>query len=113
MIHKWQLQKDYLRLDAEISNKEEDIMKQTASFSLEQDIIDFIGDYKKKYNLSSRSTALERIILAFKMGQVYDGDIEDIVKNSITVDKIKSESVKSKKDTVDNIINESYNSMPD
>lgn len=38
-------------------------MKKTKAYSLEEDIIKTIEDYQKKYNLSSASSALERIIL--------------------------------------------------
>ena len=38
-------------------------MKKTKAFSLEEDVIEAIENYKKKYNLSSASSALERIIL--------------------------------------------------
>lgn len=38
-------------------------MKKTVSFNLEEDIIQRIEDYKKDNNLSSRSSALERMIL--------------------------------------------------
>lgn len=38
-------------------------MKKTVSFNLEEDIIEKIEQYKKDNNLSSRSSALERMIL--------------------------------------------------
>lgn len=38
-------------------------MKRTTSFHLEADLLDEISEYQKKYNLSSRNVALERMIL--------------------------------------------------
>lgn len=38
-------------------------MKRTTSFNLENDTLDEIELYKKKYNLSSRNVALERMLL--------------------------------------------------
>lgn len=38
-------------------------MKRTTSFNLEKDTLDEIELYKKKYNLSSRNVALERMLL--------------------------------------------------
>ncbi|WP_275542610.1 hypothetical protein [Clostridium perfringens] len=40
--------------------------KKIVSFSLEEDIIDFIKNYQKELNLSSASAVLERIILEKK-----------------------------------------------
>ncbi|WP_300924870.1 hypothetical protein [uncultured Clostridium sp.] len=38
-------------------------MKKTSSFHLEEDILHEIKEYQEKYNLSSRNTALERMLL--------------------------------------------------
>lgn len=38
-------------------------MKKTTSFHLEEDILEEIESYQKKYNLSSRNVALERMLL--------------------------------------------------
>ena len=38
-------------------------MKKSSTFNLEQDIYDEIMEYKKKYNLTSRNVALERMLL--------------------------------------------------
>lgn len=60
-------------------------MKRTTSFHLESDILEEIELYKKKYRLSSKNIALERMLLERRNLlnicsnlQVNDIDIEDI-----------------------------------
>ncbi|MPQ43644.1 hypothetical protein [Clostridium tarantellae] len=58
-------------------------MKKTVSFNLEEDIIDKIENYQKENKLSSRSAALERIILAIdsnKSNGININDLKEIVK---------------------------------
>lgn len=45
-------------------------MKITKSYSLDSDLIEYIEDYRKQYNLNSSSTALGRILLLSKMGML-------------------------------------------
>lgn len=59
-------------------------MKRTTSFHLEADLLDEISEYQKKYNLSSRNVALERMILERRYllrSQYYEeitnGNLED------------------------------------
>jgi hypothetical protein len=67
--------------------------KKTASFSLEADILQKIDKVKLDLKLSSKSSALERIILAY-------GDIN----NGIDRDSLKT--------LIKELINESNNSQP-
>lgn len=50
-------------------------MKKTKSYSLDMDLIEFVIEYQKKYNLGSESTALGRILLLAKMGVPIDGGV--------------------------------------
>lgn len=66
--------------------------KKTASFSLEDDILQKIDKVKLDLKLSSRSSALERIILAYG----------DIINNGIDRDSLKT--------LIKEVINESNDS---
>lgn len=59
-------------------------MKRTTSFHLEADLLDEISEYQKKYNLSSRNVALERMILERRYllrsqyhEEITNGNLED------------------------------------
>ena len=56
-------------------------MKKTKAFSLEEDVIEAIENYKKKYNLSSASSALERIILVELAKRTEFEEIKQMIKD--------------------------------
>ena len=56
-------------------------MKKTKAFSLEEDVIETIENYKKKYNLSSASSALERIILVELPKRTEFEEIKGMIKD--------------------------------
>lgn len=87
-------------------------MKKTVSFSLEEDIIKSIEQYQKNNNLSSRSVALERMILNFKEN-ISEEYIENIIKKYMKVNNDENVVTKTKKDILDNVINDSFNNMPE
>lgn len=86
-------------------------MKKTISFSIEEDIIKYIDNYKDSNNLSSRSAALERIVLNSKYIC-----LEEVVKSIVSgLDLKKEEIIKvdTIKDEFDDNIADSFDSMPD
>ena len=56
-------------------------MKKTKAFSLEEDVIEAIENYQKKYNLSSASSALERIILVELAKRTEFEEIKQMIKD--------------------------------
>lgn len=90
--------------------------KKTISFSLEDDIIKLIEDYKKSKNLSSRSTALERLLLN-RETSVDTDTIRAIVKEMVGENTNVYENNKTK--TIDEVeqrsidaIENAFNDMP-
>jgi len=81
-------------------------MKKTVSFSLEEDIIEAIEDYQKQNKLSSKSAALERMILSMKNR---NENIEDIIKSLLNSNK---EEVLVN-ENLEIGIDSCYNDMPD
>jgi len=81
-------------------------MKRTVSFSLEEDIIEAIESYQKENKLSSKSAALERMILSMKNR---NENIEDIIK-SLLNNNIKEEVINH---NLEIGIDSCYNDMPD
>lgn len=73
--------------------------KKTVSFSLESDIIEYINNFKEKNNLSSNSSALERIILEkmFTDNKIQFNNIND-VKNEIGIDECSSNNITENKE---------------
>lgn len=71
--------------------------KKVISFSLEEDIIDFIKNYQKELNLSSASAVLERIILEKKIKQNLLGefslDIKDLVEKRENLKENSDENI--------------------
>lgn len=91
--------------------------KKTMSFSLEEDIIKIIDDYKISQRLSSRSTALERLLLK-KESSIDKETIRSIVKEMISKDDIKVEKedniiVDEVEQKTLNVIGDAFDSMPD
>lgn len=76
--------------------------KKTVSFSLEEDIIQAIERYQKEKKLSSKSAALERIILLYTMSTNGNAPANENVMDAV---KDKSELDKS--------ISDMYSNMPD
>lgn len=56
-------------------------MKKTKAYSLEEDVIRTIEEYKNKYNLSSASSALERIILVELPKKTNFEEIKGMIKD--------------------------------
>jgi metal-responsive CopG/Arc/MetJ family transcriptional regulator len=81
-------------------------MKKTVSFSLEEDIIEAIEDYQKQNKLSSKSAALERMILSMKNR---NENIEDIIKSLLNNNR---EEVLVN-ENLEMGIDSCYNDMPD
>lgn len=71
--------------------------KKVISFSLEEDIIDFIKNYQKELNLSSASAVLERIILEKKIKQnlleKFSLDIKDLVEKRDNLKENSEENI--------------------
>lgn len=71
--------------------------KKVISFSLEEDIIDFIKNYQKELNLSSASAVLERIILEKKIKQnlleEFSLDIKDLVEKRESLKENSEENI--------------------
>ncbi|MBO3304340.1 hypothetical protein JJB75_14375 [Clostridium perfringens] len=89
--------------------------KKVVSFSLEEDIIDFIKTYQKELKLSSASAVLERIILEKKIKQnlldEFSLDIKDLVeKKSNSEEKISNE-FKLKNKMLANNIDDSFSKL--
>jgi len=83
--------------------------KKTVSFSLEEDIIEAIDKYKEDKNLSSRSSALERMILSLM-------NFNDIMKSMSINNFQQSRKLESKEecsDILDNSIEDVYSNIPD
>lgn len=83
--------------------------KKTVSFSLEEDIIEAIDKYKEDKNLSSRSSALERMILSLM-------NFNDIMKSMSINNSQQSRKLESKEecsDILDNSIEDVYSNIPD
>jgi len=82
-------------------------MKKTISFNLEEDIIEKIEKYQVKNNLSSRSAALERIILKLDSSSIDQAKIKEIIKEiinetSITYDEVIEKNVDKKVEELNN-----------
>lgn len=96
-------------------------MKISKTFSLEEDVLESIEKYQKLKNLSSLSSALERIILIELPKRTDLEEIKDILKNittinSINIDKNINENkyeVKSENDNILDSIENSFHSMND
>lgn len=97
--------------------------KTTKSFSIEEDIYEYIVKYKEDNGLSSVSAALERIILSIKYSErKEDVDIRgiiELIKKSLVdemsmnnkLDINKGEENK-KNDPIENSINDILSTMP-
>ncbi|NEZ47844.1 hypothetical protein FDF74_11695 [Clostridium niameyense] len=88
-------------------------MKKSVSFNLEEDIIKKIEEYQKENNLSSRSAALERIVL-----KLDNKDILRVVEELLNKKKTESnehteEKIEEEKTIIDNSITDMFNNMPD
>lgn len=98
-------------------------MKKTISFNLEEDIIEKIEEYQIKNKLSSRSAALERMILKFDYSHMDKSYIEEMIKklmnecsvtsneSSIEESPKKVEDVRNK--DLDNSIQDAFLDMPE
>lgn len=90
-------------------------MKKSSSFYLEEDIFDEIEKYQSDKNISSRNTALERIILEWKNLQEENkllkqclGNNSNMTNKEISVTEERKE-IKKGNPMIKNI----FNNMPD
>lgn len=87
-------------------------MKKTTSFHLEEDIIAEIEAYKKKFNLSSRNVALERMLLERRNIISFPG----LLVNNNPGEEQDQEEVKTiipESDKLKKSIENSFSDMPD
>lgn len=90
-------------------------MKKSSSFYLEEDIFDEIEKYQSDKNISSRNTALERIILEWKNLQEENKLLKQCLGNEVyAINKETSATEEKKEIKKENpIIKNIFNSMPD
>lgn len=101
-------------------------MKKTKAFSLEEDVIEAIENYKKKYKLSSASSALERIILVELPKRTNLEEIKNMIvdlknngnityndETTVDVEEIQEEKPQIKNSSLENSFKNSLASMPD
>lgn len=98
-------------------------MKKTKAFSLEEDVIKVIENYKNKYKLSSASSALERIILIELPKRTNLEEIKSLIvelKNNSNINyngemavEIEEEKTHIKNSSLENSFKNSISSMPD
>lgn len=84
-------------------------MKKTTSFHLEEDILEEIENYKKKYKLSSRNVALERMLLERRTLMILPG----IAVNNITDNVVNEVKVNKEEDTISKSIKNTFGKMND
>lgn len=85
-------------------------MKKTTSFHLEEDIIEEIEAYKKKYNLSSRNVALERMLLERRNIISFPGLLTN---NQVDPEQEEIKISEPNNDKLKKSIDNSYSDMPD
>lgn len=85
-------------------------MKKTTSFHLEEDIIEEIEAYKKKYNLSSRNVALERMLLERRNIISFPGLLTN---NQVDPEQEEIKISQPNNDKLKKSIDNSYSDMPD
>ncbi len=90
-------------------------MKKSSSFYLEEDIFDEIEKYQSDKNISSRNTALERIILEWKNLQEENKLLKQCLGNGVyAINKETSATEEKKEIKKENpIIKNIFNNMPD
>ncbi|EML6501613.1 MULTISPECIES: hypothetical protein [Clostridioides] len=90
-------------------------MKKSSSFYLEEDIFDEIEKYQSDKNISSRNTALERIILEWKNLQEENKLLKQCLGNGVyTINKETTVTEEKKDIKKENpIIKNIFNNMPD
>lgn len=90
-------------------------MKKSSSFYLEEDIFDEIEKYQSDKNISSRNTALERIILEWKNLQEENKLLKQCLGNGVymtnkeTIITEERKNIKKENPIIKNI----FNNMPD
>lgn len=90
-------------------------MKKSSSFYLEEDIFGEIEKYQNDKNISSRNTALERIILEWKNLQEENKLLKQCLGNGVYRTNKKTSVTEEKKDVKreNPIIKNIFNNMPD
>ncbi|VIF91650.1 Uncharacterised protein [Clostridioides difficile] len=90
-------------------------MKKSSSFYLEEDIFDEIERYQNDKKISSRNTALERIILEWKNLQEENKLLKQCLGNGIYTISKETTVTEEKKDVKKEnpIIKNIFNNMPD
>lgn len=92
--------------------------KKTVSFSLEEDLLKLIDDVQKEKKLSSRSAALERILLSKQNERdnirkiIYEILKEEGLNKDISLTNNKKAIDEVEKSSLD-IINDSFEHMPE
>lgn len=81
--------------------------KKTGSVHLEEKVWDFIDSFKEDNKISSRSTALEWIILSFMVGQSKSIDLE--INSNIDIPNVDLKNSSK----MDNALEQIENDMPD
>lgn len=94
-------------------------MRKSTSIHIEEDLLNEIDDYRKKHTLSSRSAALERMLLERRFLLTYcnasssntlkNSNEDDIVDDKETEDNAKSNIIPQIGNALDSI----FNNMPD
>lgn len=87
--------------------------KKTVSFSLEEDLIGIIDEVRKEKNLSSRSAALERILLS---RQIYKDEIRKTIIEVLGERKLSDNDIVNSEKSIDEVeksINDAFDSMPE
>lgn len=98
-------------------------MKKTKAFSLEEDVIQGIEEYRQRYKLSSLSSALERIILIELPKRTDLEEIKNMISNlgntgtkvieKETVKETSVDKVETENEEMKSSINDIENSMPE
>ncbi|AWH83442.1 hypothetical protein [Clostridioides difficile] len=90
-------------------------MKKSSSFYLEEDIFDEIEKYQSDKNISSRNTALERIILEWKNLQEENKLLKQCLDNGVYMTNKNTSVTEERKDIKKEnpIIKNIFNNMPD
>lgn len=93
--------------------------KKTISVSLEEDLISFIDNVQKEKKLSSRSAALERLLLKLQNDDYKKEDIKKIVYEILQENSLNANDFKKEKNipVIDentlNSIEDAFNNMPE
>lgn len=98
-------------------------MKKTVSFSLEENTIDFLDSLKEKYNVATRSAALEKFIDESKgTNKINKDEIKNLIREVLDEMKVDITSISGTHqekveeiitDSLDDSISSTFDDMPD